>query len=62
MVITSLYRYFRDHPEKLPEDLFELGRTDGMEVAAKDHIAGMTDRYALNLYSDIFVPGISRSV
>lgn len=62
VVITYLYRYFRDHPEKLPEDLFELGRTDGMEVAAKDHIAGMTDRYALNLYSDIFVPGISRSV
>ncbi len=62
VVITSLYNYFVNNPEKLPDELYAIGQKEGMEVAAKDHIAGMTDRYALNIYQDIFVPGISRSL
>lgn len=62
VVITSLYNYFVKNPEKLPDELYAIGQKEGMEVAAKDHIAGMTDRYALNIYQDIFVPGISRSL
>ena len=56
VVITSLYKYFLDKPQELPKDLYELGKDDGMAVAVKDYVAGMTDRFALKLYSDLFVP------
>lgn len=56
VVISSLYDYFLKHPEKLPEDIFALADVDGVHVAVKDYIAGMTDRFALNLYGDLFVP------
>lgn len=56
VVISSLYQYFLKHPEKLPQDLLALAEEDGVTVAVKDYIAGMTDRYALNLYGDLFVP------
>lgn len=55
VVISSLYDYFLRNPEKLPEDNFELVEQDGINVAVKDYIAGMTDRYALNLYAELFV-------
>ena len=29
---------------------------DGIDVAAKDFLAGMTDRYAVNLYEQLFIP------
>lgn len=56
VVIRSLYEYFLKHPQKLPDDLYALVEVDGLHVAVKDYIAGMTDRYALNLYADLFVP------
>lgn len=56
VVISQLYNYFLEHPEKLPEDNARLLAADGKNVVVKDYIAGMTDRYALNLYSDLFVP------
>src|SRR5829696_323880 len=30
--------------------------SEGLDVAAKDFLAGMTDRYAVNLYEQLFVP------
>ena len=56
VVISSLYDYFLKNPEKLPEDHKRICEEDGIHMACKDYIAGMTDRYALNLYSDLFVP------
>jgi dGTPase len=29
---------------------------EGLDVAAKDFVAGMTDRYAVNLYEQLFIP------
>ena len=29
---------------------------DGVDVAARDFIAGMTDRYAVSLFERLFVP------
>ena len=49
---------FLKYPENLPADLLTLVETDGIHVAVKDYIAGMTDRFALNLYGDLFIPSI----
>ncbi len=59
VIITSLYKYFLNHKEKLPKEIRDIGNTEGYEVAVKDFIAGMTDRYAFSIYSDIFVPELS---
>ncbi|MCQ2547561.1 MAG: deoxyguanosinetriphosphate triphosphohydrolase [Clostridia bacterium] len=55
-IIKSLYDYYIDNPSRLPDDFLELAEEYGVEMAVKDYIAGMTDRYALNHYSEIFVP------
>lgn len=56
VVISSLYKYFIAHEEKLPDDLRIVAKEDGIEEAAKDYVAGMTDRFALNIYTDLFMP------
>ena len=56
IVISSLYDYFIDHSDLLPEDKQELIEEYGVPEVVKDHVAGMTDRYALNQYNDIFIP------
>lgn len=53
-VITSLYEYYIENPSELPRDLSEIAEEDGVETAAKDFVAGMTDRYALTLYNQHF--------
>ncbi len=56
MVIRSLYEYFLDHPKKMPADIQQIAEKDGRETAVKDYIAGMTDRFAMSIYNEIFVP------
>ena len=56
VVISSLYEHFIRHPEKIPEELRMLTERDGVNTIVKDYIAGMTDRFAINLYSELFVP------
>ena len=55
VIITSLYEYYMQHPEKLSEELLSMVDEFPMEDLVKDHIAGMTDRYAINTYEELFV-------
>ncbi|WP_430882947.1 deoxyguanosinetriphosphate triphosphohydrolase [Fusibacter sp. JL216-2] len=54
-IVKSLYKYFSEHPNKLPEERYEDYKDVGQE-AVKDYIAGMTDRYAVRKYTSIYVP------
>ena len=56
LIITSLYNYFIEHPEEMPALYREIEKEEGINVAVKDLISGMTDRYALNKYDELFVP------
>lgn len=56
LLIENLYNYFIQHPDKLDEEEKALIEKDGLNEIVKDHIAGMTDRYAIKLYEEIFVP------
>lgn len=55
-LIFSLYDYFLEHPEEMPAEHQEMLNVYGREEVVKDYIAGMTDRYALNNYNQLFVP------
>lgn len=56
VVISSLYDYFIKNIDQLPEDMKEIAERDGKNEAVKDYVAGMTDRFALAVYTDLFVP------
>jgi dGTPase len=55
-LIFSLYEYYVKNPDKLPPEYQALLDEWGTNEAAKDYIAGMTDRYALFMYDELFVP------
>ena len=55
-VLRELFAYFVADPEKLSLYGGDLARGDGTEVAVADFLAGMTDRYAMNLYQKLFFP------
>ena len=55
-IVCSLYEYYSKHPEKLPEDFSPQLDFEGMERVVCDYIAGMTDKYAIYKYSEIFIP------
>ena len=56
VVISSLYDYFIHNIDQLPEDMKKIAAHDGKNEAVKDYVAGMTDRFALATYTDLFVP------
>ena len=55
-IISSLYKYYLEHPGEIPGVYKQIEEEEGTETAVKDLISGMTDRYALNLYEKLFVP------
>ncbi len=55
-IITSLFEYYMHNPYRLPEDLIQMKDFYPIEELVKDHVASMTDRYALNTYKELFIP------
>ena len=56
-ILSALYEHYLAHPEQLPAEYLEINFTEGAERAVCDFIACMTDRYAIDQFSEIFVPG-----
>lgn len=54
-LIGALYEHFLN-PEYLPEFQQTIAKEDGVEIAAGDYIAGMTDRYAVEYFQTLFTP------
>ena len=60
-LMKTLYDHYLTHFEKLPRYLLErLSKTDKdtKEQLVCDHIGAMTDRYAISVYEDIYVPQV----
>ena len=55
-ILQRLYDYFYRNPDKLPSDHLALMERDGKSRVVCDYIAGMTDRYAVAKYQELFVP------
>lgn len=55
-VLRELYRYFLDNEGALMAHGGHRYAGDSAEVSVADFVAGMTDRYAINLYNKIFLP------
>lgn len=55
-IIRQLYRYYISRPEKLPPDFQPQLDFEGMPRTVCDYIAGMSDNYALDVFSNLFIP------
>lgn len=55
-IVEQLYRHYVAHPAQLATELGRVVAPEGVCQAAVDYIAGMTDRYAIQLYERLFVP------
>jgi dGTPase len=58
IIIEMLYMRFLEHPEELPAEIQRINheRAEPTARAVVDYIAGMTDRYALKIFNDLYVP------
>ncbi len=55
-MLALLYDKFSKQPELMPEMYVLIAKEEGPEIAACDFIAGMTDRYAVRTFNDMFIP------
>lgn len=55
-VVRYLFSHYRDHGEELPDLYRRVAADEGAERAAADYIAGMSDRYCIDLYEEMVVP------
>jgi dGTPase len=57
-LLTQLMEHYLAHPEDLPAPPRTASEADrqGLIRAVTDHVAGMTDRYAQRLFSELFMP------
>jgi dGTPase len=54
-VVKKLFELYLAHPESLPEE-FRPASPDELVQRVTDYVAGMTDRFAIGTYEDLFVP------
>lgn len=54
-LVEKLYRYFIEHPEKMPDEYRSIIREYDIDRAVCDYISGMSDSYAVDLYTELFV-------
>ena len=55
-ILSRLYETYVKYPEKMTADFVAVVERDGRERAAVDYISGMTDGYAMEKYSELFIP------
>jgi dGTPase len=55
-IILRLYDYFNQYPEKIPKAYHYIIEREDVPRAVCDYIAGMSDRYLIAVYKNIFIP------
>ncbi len=55
-ILKELYQYFMSHPDHFLALIEKESPYDSLERCVCDFLAGMTDRYAFNLYEKLFLP------
>ena len=55
-LLTGIYEHIIKNPNKLPSEYNVIVESEGLERAVLDHIAGMTDHYAIEVYKQFFIP------
>ncbi|MDR0986497.1 MAG: deoxyguanosinetriphosphate triphosphohydrolase [Ruminococcus sp.] len=57
-LVEVLYNHYLAHPETMTPEYIIIAETRGIERAVIDYISGMTDRYAMDSFNNLFVPRV----
>ena len=55
-LVSRLFEYYVNHKDAFTGEYKAICEREGAQRAACDYIAGMTDRFAMHVYSDLFIP------
>ena len=55
-MICLMFDYYARHTDKLPPEYQDILVREGIQRAVVDYIAGMTDSYAVETFSNLFIP------
>ena len=55
-MLRRMFEYYINNPQALPEGFQPQMSFDGLERTVCDYIAGMTDNYAVDKFTEIFIP------
>ena len=59
-MLIRLFDFYVTHIDRMPEFYRKNCETEGRERSVCDFVAGMTDRYAIEVYSDLYIPKVWR--
>ena len=57
-LLSRLFDYYVEHPEKMPDLFYKNTEIEPVKRCVCDYVAGMTDRYAIDLYKELFIPAV----
>ena len=57
-LLARLFEYYVKHPDKMPELYYKNTQKQPVERCVCDFVASMTDRYAIERYTDLFIPQV----
>ena len=55
-MVKTLFEYYVRNPDALPSDFQTIRVEEGVERAVCDYVSGMTDNFAVETYSALFIP------
>lgn len=55
-LLEHIYQFYDKHPDNLPPEFRDRIEAYGRELVVCDYIAGMTDLFAIDEYSNLFIP------
>jgi dGTPase len=55
-MVRELFEAYRSEPRQLPEEVQDRAKTEPLDRVICDYIAGMTDRFAIQEYRELFEP------
>ena len=61
-LLIRLYEYYLKKPEEMPWQYRNHLERDGVGRCVCDFVSGMTDRYAIEVYENLFVPKVWRGI
>ena len=56
LLVKKLYSYFIENSRLLPDEYKDIMKETDADRAVCDYISGMSDEYAVDLYTELFVP------
>ena len=57
-LLGRLFEYYCERPELMPNGYFRNVEDEGVKRCVCDYISSMTDRFAIDTYSALFVPRV----